>query len=97
MSAPKPSYLARQETGASAPWVDKGTIGRPKINGEGFVRLWGDDYEKDRSSGRGMSPIKERGDSFDRNLISAPRPARPTSAEPLGRLSGLGMGMGYLK
>lgn len=33
----------------------------------------------------------------DKGTISLPRPVRPESAEPLGRLSGLGMGMGYLK
>ncbi|KAF9729545.1 hypothetical protein PMIN06_009711 [Paraphaeosphaeria minitans] len=30
-------------------------------------------------------------------VISGPRPVRPRSAEPLGRLSGMGMGLGYLR
>ncbi|KAF2648184.1 hypothetical protein K491DRAFT_722781 [Lophiostoma macrostomum CBS 122681] len=34
---------------------------------------------------------------LDKGTISAPRPGRPVSAEPLGRLSGMGLGMGYLK
>ena len=96
LAAPKPSFLSRQETSTAAPWVDKGSIGRPKPGGDGFIRLW--DNEKDSLEKRVQTADRERGEvPFDRNIISAPRPARPASAEPLGRLSGLGMGMGYLK
>jgi hypothetical protein len=100
LSVPKPSFLAsRQDSDVSAPWLDKGSIGRPKVERTGFVRLWEDEdrERKDRSvEGYGLDSDKNDG-LLDKNLISGPRPARPVSAEPLGRLSGLGMGMGYLK
>lgn len=76
-------------------WLDKGTISRPKpaawrengllgVPRPAFLRS-----EKERT---------EEGERWvDKGTISAPRPGRPASAEPLGRLSGMGMGMGYLK
>ena len=54
--------------------------------------------KKKTSWGRGSKEMKaqekrEKG----RPSISRPMPARPQSALPLGRLSGMGLGMGYLK
>ncbi|PSN74525.1 hypothetical protein BS50DRAFT_627835 [Corynespora cassiicola Philippines] len=40
--------------------------------------------------------VGEKGVWVNKAWISEPRPGRPASAEPLGRLSGMGMGMGYL-
>lgn len=42
--------------------------------------------------------VVESGERWvEKGEISEPRPVRPVSAEPLGRLSGMGLGMGYLK
>ncbi|KAF2680744.1 hypothetical protein K458DRAFT_406912 [Lentithecium fluviatile CBS 122367] len=75
-------------------WLDKGMISRPKAawleNGmlsvpkPAFAR-----EERER--------VEEGERWVGKGAISAPRPGRPASAEPLGRLSGMGMGMGYLK
>lgn len=45
----------------------------------------------------GENMQREGGERWVGWEISRPRPVRPASAEPLGRLSGMGMGMGYLK
>ena len=83
------------EKDIDAGWVDKGSISRPKnawlengllsVPKPGFLRE--ERGEKDDTT----APWVGKGD------ISGPRPGRPVSAEPLGRLSGMGMGMGYLK
>lgn len=64
-------------------WLENGFLSVPR---PGFVR-----EEVERERGRGM------GDERAPWVIGEPRPLRPVSAEPLGRLSGMGMGMGYLK
>ncbi|KAF1999232.1 hypothetical protein P154DRAFT_535691 [Amniculicola lignicola CBS 123094] len=77
-------------------WLDKGSIGKPQAawleNGflsvpkPGFLR-----GEREREEDDTRAPW------VDKDWISGPRPGRPVSAEPLGRLSGMGMGMGYLR
>ncbi|KAF2641138.1 hypothetical protein P280DRAFT_303660 [Massarina eburnea CBS 473.64] len=82
-------------------WLDKGTISQPKAAFHDKNGLVGvpqpafvmDEKEKETvAQGEGRRVGKVTKDD-----ISAPRPNRPVSAEPLGRLSGMGMGMGYLK
>ncbi|KAF2794328.1 hypothetical protein K505DRAFT_337049 [Melanomma pulvis-pyrius CBS 109.77] len=78
-------------------WLDKGTIGRPKpawlengllsVPKPGFLR------QERVEEGEG----DERAPWVDKRVIGKPTPGRPRSAEPLGRLSGMGLGMGYLK
>jgi hypothetical protein len=62
-------------------WLENGLLSVPK---PAFLR---DDGSKEDTT----APWVQKED------ISEPRPGRPASAEPLGRLSGMGMGMGYLK
>lgn len=86
-----------KEKEVEAGWLDKGTISRPKnayqengllsVPKPGFLR-----DEKDEKEGD-----VEKAPWVDKGTISLPRPARPASAEPLGPLSGMGLGMGYLK
>jgi hypothetical protein len=64
-----------------AAWLENGLLSVPKPL---FMR-----EERER--------VEDREKWVPRGAISAPRPNRPASAEPLGRLSGMGMGMGYLK
>lgn len=78
-------------------WLDKGNISRPKNtwleNGLLSVpkpAFLNNDGEKARDE-------EDRAPWVDKETISGPRPGRPRSAEPLGRLSGMGLGMGYLK
>ncbi|KAF2729553.1 hypothetical protein EJ04DRAFT_580566 [Polyplosphaeria fusca] len=83
------------EKRVEAGWLDKGTISRPKpaylengllsVPKPGFVK------EREKKTEDDTAPWVDKG------TISAPRPGRPRSAEPLGRLSGMGLGMGYLK
>jgi hypothetical protein len=75
-------------------WLDKGTISKPKAawleNG-----LLGVPRPSFMTSDKDKTEADEKWAS--KSDISGPRPGRPASAEPLGRLSGMGMGMGYLK
>ncbi|KAF2743609.1 hypothetical protein M011DRAFT_480554 [Sporormia fimetaria CBS 119925] len=79
--------------------ISKGNISRPKnlwagedgmlgVPKAGFLHYerWGKGEEIGEGRVRGYKVV-----------ISGPRPGRPVSAEPLGRLSGMGLGMGYLK
>ncbi|KAF2193928.1 hypothetical protein K469DRAFT_709409 [Zopfia rhizophila CBS 207.26] len=76
-------------------WLDKSTIGRPKPawleNGLLSVPKPSAPWVKKTDE-----PVSPPAPWVDKGTISAPRPGRPTSAEPLGRLSGMGLGMGYL-
>jgi hypothetical protein len=76
-------------------WLDKGTISRPKNAWleNGFLSVPKPGFLKEKDS----VDVNREEKWVDRGTISAPRPGRPRSAEPLGRLSGMGMGMGYLK
>ncbi|KAF2117112.1 hypothetical protein BDV96DRAFT_19203 [Lophiotrema nucula] len=75
--------------------VDKASIGKPKAawleNGLLSVPKPGFMRDRERVSADDAAPWVDKG------IISAPRPGRPRSAEPLGRLSGMGLGMGYMR
>lgn len=78
--------------------VEKNRVGRRDEDGGWKGELlrvpravFGKEVEVERERGR------EAGERWAGVLISGPRPVRPASAEPLGRLSGMGMGMGYLR
>ncbi|KAF2009485.1 hypothetical protein BU24DRAFT_473646 [Aaosphaeria arxii CBS 175.79] len=79
---------ARSEKQLEAGWVDKGSISRPK-------NAWLENGLLSVPKPKFMR--EEKDDDVAPWVIGVPRPARPISAEPLGRLSGMGMGMGYLK
>jgi hypothetical protein len=75
---------------SKASWLVKGSIGRPKP-------AW---MENGLLSVPKPGFLDERGDDSREPApwnISRPKPSRPRSAEPLGRLSGMGLGMGYLR
>jgi hypothetical protein len=82
--------------------VDKARISRPKTaylengngNGNGFLGVPRPLFARE---GREREEERDVAPWLDKGWISAPRPGRPVSAEPLGRLSGMGLGMGYLK
>lgn len=80
--------------GSKKSWLDKGTIGRPKAEWveNGFLSV-------PKAAFVGRDEFEERAPWVDgfKGSIGRPRPSRPRSAEPLGRLSGMGLGMGYLK
>ncbi|KAF2713788.1 hypothetical protein K504DRAFT_450434 [Pleomassaria siparia CBS 279.74] len=91
--ASKKSWLRKDKKNS---WLDKTTIGRPKpawsesglldVPKPLFIRRDGNEGEDE-----------EKAPWVDKGLIGRPKPGRPRSAEPLGRLSGMGLGMGYLK
>ncbi|KAF2472544.1 uncharacterized protein BDR25DRAFT_353578 [Lindgomyces ingoldianus] len=64
-------------------WLDKGTIGRPKPAWleDGFLSVPKPGFLAEKRNDEDSAPWVEK------FAISAPRPARPGSAEPLGRLS----------
>ena len=78
-------FLRKESIGKPEPrrWGEGGLLGVPR---PAFLKGAGEVEE----SG-------EKGGWVNKGMISAPRPGRPASAEPLGRLSGMGMGMGYQK
>jgi hypothetical protein len=86
-------------SGGAGGWLDKGSISRPKKafleNGLLAVPKPGYLADERRERERATDTVAPWG--FGKEDISAPRPGRPRSAEPLGRLSGMGLGMGYLK
>jgi hypothetical protein len=84
----------REKRGESPGRLDKGLIGRPKA---AFLEhgLLGVPKPAFMREERVRGAVEERW--VGKETISGPRPGRPASAEPLGRLSGMGMGMGYLK
>ncbi|KAH8711925.1 hypothetical protein GQ44DRAFT_776469 [Phaeosphaeriaceae sp. PMI808] len=79
-------------------WLDRSTIGRPQPTFMGTPSqlldapkpLFTKDQAKGRAMADGAAPWVEKG------RISPPRPMRPISAEPLGRLSGMGYGLGMM-
>ncbi|KAJ4299050.1 hypothetical protein N0V90_004294 [Kalmusia sp. IMI 367209] len=75
-------------------WLHKDSIGRPVPTkwGEGLLSVPQAAFMKNE-----RESVEEGEKWIDKEMISAPRPGRPASAEPLGRLSGMGLGMGYLK
>jgi hypothetical protein len=76
-------------------WLDKGIIGRPKP-----VWLETGSLSVPKATFLDRAEIEnERAPWVDgfKSSIGRPIPSRPRSAEPLGRLSGMGSGMGYLK
>ena len=75
--------------------VDKEAIGRPKPSWveNGFLSVPKPGFLKEKE----VDEEDDRAPWVDKETISKPRPGRPRSAEPLGRLSGMGLGMGYLK
>ncbi|KAF1976767.1 hypothetical protein BU23DRAFT_565451 [Bimuria novae-zelandiae CBS 107.79] len=76
-------------------WLRKDSIGRPMPAncGEGeLLSVPQAAFMKNEREG-----VEDVERWVDKGMISEPRPVRPVSAEPLGRLSGMGMGMGYLK
>jgi hypothetical protein len=75
-------------------WLDKGIIGRPRpaLVENGLLTV-------PKTAFMDRDEVDERApwaDNFE-GSIGRPRPSRPRSAEPLGRLSGMGLGMGYMK
>ncbi|ORX96647.1 hypothetical protein BCR34DRAFT_607567 [Clohesyomyces aquaticus] len=78
-----------------AGWLDKSIIGRPKPAWleNGFLSVPKPGFLKEESK----RVDEDSAPWVDKETISKPRPARPRSAEPLGRMSGMGLGMGYLK
>jgi hypothetical protein len=75
---------------SKASWLVKGSIGRPKP-------AW---VENGRLGVPKPGFVDDRGNEDRESApwnISRPKPSRPRSAEPLGRLSGMGLGMGYLR
>ncbi|KAF2200302.1 hypothetical protein GQ43DRAFT_432639 [Delitschia confertaspora ATCC 74209] len=86
LSVPKPGFLAKHESKTATVWLNKESIGRPQV---GLVRLH---KEQDSRVGRNKGSVRRDASdaAVDKGMISAPRPARPASAESLGRLSGIG-------
>ena len=83
-----------REKGVEAGWLDKRTISRPKaawLEG-GLLSVPKPAFMREEKE-----TVENDGKWIHKGAIGAPRPRRPASAEPLGRLSGMGMGMGYLK
>ncbi|KAF2260675.1 hypothetical protein CC78DRAFT_571074 [Lojkania enalia] len=76
-----------------AGWLDKGSISKPRTAWleNGLLSVPKPGFLRERKDVDDVAPWVDKG------MISDPRPARPRSAEPLGRLSGMGLGMGYLK
>ncbi|OAG00099.1 uncharacterized protein CC84DRAFT_1209774 [Paraphaeosphaeria sporulosa] len=86
--------------------VEKRDVGRPSGGGPGFGESGEDGFGKGEllqvpraafMMKREEEVGREAGERWVGLEISGPRPVRPRSAEPLGRLSGMGMGMGYLR
>ncbi|KAF1948642.1 hypothetical protein CC80DRAFT_556138 [Byssothecium circinans] len=88
----------RIESGAESK-LDKGMISRPKAAYHDSNGMLGVPRPAFAMEEREMVEDGEKWvvKAVSKDDISAPRPGRPVSAEPLGRLSGMGMGMGYLK
>lgn len=76
-------------------YLDKGSISRPKpaYLENGLLSVPKPGFVRDNQ----MTASDDAAPWLDKRTIGPPRPGRPRSAEPLGRLSGMGMGMGYLK
>ena len=70
-------------------WLRKGSIGRP------VPARWGEGEMLEVPRAAYMRGEREGVEEGERWVGRGARPVRPASAEPLGRLSG--MGMGYLK
>lgn len=98
-SSPLPASRSsgRALTGDSSrkEWLRKDSIGRPEPATWGRGQMLSVPVAPFVKSEKESVEDGERW--IDKGLISEPRPARPRSAEPLGRLSGMGMGMGYLR
>lgn len=86
--------LSTMTFGSVTGWLDKSTIGRPQLASVGTQSQLLDVprplFARERSGSDDRAPF--RGDG--RRDVSPPRPVRPMNAEPLGRLSGMGYGLG---
>jgi hypothetical protein len=60
------------------------------------ARTWGSE-RRDSKTRRKNEEKEEKRIEGVKASIGRPMPKRPASAEPLGRLSGMGMGLGYMK